>query len=399
MPADISQSIKDWSATPGSNLPTGGTLVGGNLDDNLRAIQAALRADCATRASIASAATTDIGSVDAGSLDVTGSTTITSFGTVSAGIRKRLVFSGSLTLTHNATSLILPNGGSNIVTAPGDVAVAESLGSGNWRVLLYQRANGNNVANATTFGDGSASAPSITFAADTDTGFYRNGANTFGAAAGGIQAMSIAANNVTIPVALNVSGAVTADLGTTGGGTSNSILLKAQDNTSGSTDGGSVTIQTGGAGSSFYGGDIALKPGANASTPDRSGRVNFWNSATNTPALRVTGYGGHLCVVDGDSGGGGVNKPTITSGGGSSPTLVGSDNAFKITLGTSPGNTPIALTFAKPFKSPPIAIAQYQSANIALQAQTTATSITITPAATMTAGHVIDVIVIGREAN
>jgi hypothetical protein len=394
MPADISQSIKDWSATPGSNLPTGGTLVGGNLDDNLRSIQAALRADCATRASIASAATTDIGSVDAGSLDVTGSTTITSFGTVSAGIRKRLVFSGALTLTHNATSLILPNGGSNIVTAPGDVAVAESLGSGNWRVLLYQRANGNNVANATTFGDGSVSAPSITFAADTDTGFYRLGANTFGAAAGGTQAMTIAFNGVTIPVAFNVSGAVTADLGTTNSaGISNSILLKAQDNTSGLSSGGSVTIQAGNANGSAPAGDIALKPGVGASAT-YYGNVNFWNVAQTAPALRVTGYGGHLCVVDGS---GGVNTPSITSGGGSSPTLVGSDNAFKLTLGTSPSNTPIVLTFAKPFKSPPIAIAQYQSANIALQAQTTTTTITITPAATMAPGHVIDVIVIGRE--
>jgi hypothetical protein len=271
--------------------------------------------------------------------------------------------------------------------------VAESLGSGNWRVLLYQRANGNNVANATTFGDGSVSAPSITFASDTDTGFYRLGANTFGAAAGGTQAMTIAFNGVTIPVAFNVSGAVTADLGTTGSGLAKTILLKAQDHT-GSGDGGSVTIQTGGAASLNYAGDIALKPGANASTPDRSGNVNFWNITQNAPALRVTGYGGHLCVVDGS---GGVNKPTITSGGGSSPTLVGSDNAFKLTLGTSPSNTPIVLTFAKPFQSPPIAIAQYQSANIALQAQTTTTTITITPAATMATGHVIDVIVIGRE--
>ena len=47
-----------------------------------------------------------------------------------------LVFQGILTLTHNATSLILP-GGASITTAAGDSCVAISLGSGNWRVISY----------------------------------------------------------------------------------------------------------------------------------------------------------------------------------------------------------------------------------------------------------------------
>jgi hypothetical protein len=53
-----------------------------------------------------------------------------------------LTFAGVLTLTHNATSLILPNNGSNIVTAAGDCAIAVALGSGNWRVVSYQAASG-----------------------------------------------------------------------------------------------------------------------------------------------------------------------------------------------------------------------------------------------------------------
>ena len=45
----------------------------------------------------------------------------------------------ALTLTHNATSLILP-GAANITTAAGDTGTAISLGSGNWVVTDWQRA-------------------------------------------------------------------------------------------------------------------------------------------------------------------------------------------------------------------------------------------------------------------
>lgn len=91
-------------------------------------------------ASLASGSTTDLGSVAQTAINVTGTTTITSFGTnVPAGQIKVLRFSGALTLTHNATSLILP-GGASITTAAGDVAVMQSEGSGNYRCVAFQRA-------------------------------------------------------------------------------------------------------------------------------------------------------------------------------------------------------------------------------------------------------------------
>ncbi len=91
-------------------------------------------------ASLASGSTTDLGSVAQTAINVTGTTTITSFGTnVPTGQIKVLRFSGALTLTHNATSLILP-GGASITTAAGDVAVMQSEGSGNYRCVSFQRA-------------------------------------------------------------------------------------------------------------------------------------------------------------------------------------------------------------------------------------------------------------------
>lgn len=88
---------------------------------------------------IASATTTDIGAATGRYVHITGTTTITGLGTKTAGVVRALTFDGALTLTHNATSLILP-GAANITTAAGDTAVFVSEGSGNWRCLAYQRA-------------------------------------------------------------------------------------------------------------------------------------------------------------------------------------------------------------------------------------------------------------------
>jgi len=87
-------------------------------------------------ASTASAGTVDLGAVASRNVLVTGTTTITAFGTAPAGTWRRLRFSGALVLTHNATSLIIP-GAANITTVAGDRAEVVSLGSGNWIVVSY----------------------------------------------------------------------------------------------------------------------------------------------------------------------------------------------------------------------------------------------------------------------
>lgn len=87
---------------------------------------------------VSSAATCDIGAAAAQRVRITGTTTITGFGVVANELRFA-TFAAALTLTHNATSLVLP-GGANIVTAAGDTAIFASDGSGNWRCLAYQRA-------------------------------------------------------------------------------------------------------------------------------------------------------------------------------------------------------------------------------------------------------------------
>ena len=135
-------SLKDWSTTAASNnaappngAPEGMTIA--NVNNTMRQIMADVRT-FAAEDTIASAATCDLGSKDATFLTISGTTTITSFGTVSAGIYKFVKFSGALTLTHNATSLILLTG-ANRTTVAGDCGLYKSEGAGNWREYFYSK--------------------------------------------------------------------------------------------------------------------------------------------------------------------------------------------------------------------------------------------------------------------
>lgn len=94
-------------------------------------------------ADIASAATINLTTATGNLVHITGTTTITAI-TIPSGAERTLVFDGVLTLTHNATTLILPNA-ANITTAAGDVVVVRGDGSGNARVVSYQRSNGDSV--------------------------------------------------------------------------------------------------------------------------------------------------------------------------------------------------------------------------------------------------------------
>jgi hypothetical protein len=84
---------------------------------------------------VASAATCDIGTPGSLCVGVTGSTTITGFGTAANALRF-VRFAGALTLTHNAASLILLGGASRAVAA-GDCGIYASDAGGNWRERAF----------------------------------------------------------------------------------------------------------------------------------------------------------------------------------------------------------------------------------------------------------------------
>lgn len=89
-------------------------------------------------ADVASANALTLGD-DGNYFDITGTTAITSIATKGAGTVVKLHFDGALTLTHDATALILPGSG-NITTAAGDEAEFVEYATGDWRCLNYQLA-------------------------------------------------------------------------------------------------------------------------------------------------------------------------------------------------------------------------------------------------------------------
>ena len=137
----VGMQVWNGTAWTAAYLTTGDAIAksGGKLTGAL---------EWATPVDVASAATTNIGAAASNRVRITGTTAITSLGTIAAGACRTVTFAGALTLTHNATSLILP-GGANITTAAGDVAEFESLGAGNWRCTGYQKANGQAVVSPT----------------------------------------------------------------------------------------------------------------------------------------------------------------------------------------------------------------------------------------------------------
>ena len=130
--------IVDGTVLTAAQLNSAFRFTGGTLSSALNE---------APSVSIASAATVNIGAAAANTINITGRTTITAFDTIADGARRTLIFGGALTLTYNATSLILPTA-ANISTQAGDVAQFISKGSGNWKCVSYLRADGSALTGA-----------------------------------------------------------------------------------------------------------------------------------------------------------------------------------------------------------------------------------------------------------
>lgn len=92
-----------------------------------------------TATNLTAAATTDLGTIVSHTVVVTGNTGITSFGSsASTALPLYYVrFTGTPTITYNATSLILPNSQTTVGMNAGDALIAEYLGSSNWRVIQF----------------------------------------------------------------------------------------------------------------------------------------------------------------------------------------------------------------------------------------------------------------------
>jgi hypothetical protein len=98
-------------------------------------------------ASVTAASTTDICAAPASLQTISGTTTITSFGSsCPVGATKKLRFSAATPITYNAASLILP-AQRDFIAAAGDMADATYLGAGNWQISSITKIDGSSVTN------------------------------------------------------------------------------------------------------------------------------------------------------------------------------------------------------------------------------------------------------------
>lgn len=257
---------------------------------------------------LASAGTTDLGTIASHNVQITGTTGITSFGSTAQTDTPLyyIRFSGVVTLTHNGTSLILP-GAANITTAANDTGVAQYLGSGNWQVIAFQRVFIGPVAPVPTTQRLTSTTPAQTYTAPA--GVVRQRVRMVGPGGGGSGATANNGANSTANTSFQVNStgtAWTALLGV-GGTTGGAAGTGGTGGTNGST--GTLVIRMpGGVGGQFMAnGTAGVQPvgGFGGSTPFGVG-PNAIGGAPNPPPTN-SGAGG---------GGAGSNSGTRSGSGG-----------------------------------------------------------------------------------
>lgn len=202
------------SATYVNDFVTTNPVAGDNVsqgDDHLRLLKAVLKTSFPNitrpiyleqdRVDLASATTPDLSTPASNYINITGTTQIDGFATEPAGFARLVRFDGILTLNYNVTSFILITG-DDIITAADDHAVFMSLGSGNWRMIAYSRANGRALAVA-TLADATESAAGIVEMATE--------AEIYAATAGAKALMAQDLSTASAPVALTDAATIALD--------------------------------------------------------------------------------------------------------------------------------------------------------------------------------------------
>lgn len=306
---------------------------------------------------LASASSVAIGAAASNNITISGTTTITSFDTIAAGARRNVKFSGALTLTYNATSLILP-GAANITTAANDNAEFLSLGGGNWICTSYQRAiPGVNVQQFDSTGTWTKPTGGYTMARIQVWGGGGGGGRYTGSAATGGGGGG-AYNEITVPLSY-LAASVTATVGAGGTGATATGNGAAGGTTSFALATAWGTISTlyaygGGGGSGAAGvfggaGGGQLSAGTTAGALSGSPVIYASDNATVFAQLGAGGNGansnGGGNIFGGGGGGGGSfnGGNSVYGGGGGAPTgatagvSVHGGNGGANAAGTAPG--------------------------------------------------------------
>lgn len=197
--------------------------------------------------SFASGPSCDLGAAASLFVEITGDTAITSFGTAANTLRF-VRFAQALTLTHNATSLILLGGG-NRTTAAGDVGVYTSDASGDWRERAYFRAASNPGDTATksgteTFSNKTLASPALSGTTILPGSGSINSSGWLGIGAAPSHPVHVTRTSITSGGGTQAAGYFNNSASTTGlTGTNTLIGVRATSYLSGTITSGSTVIQ------------------------------------------------------------------------------------------------------------------------------------------------------------
>lgn len=151
---------------------------------------------------VASGTLIDLGIIQSECIQLTGTTTTTSFG--SGKNKRRLVrYTGAgITISHQAT-LLCP-GAVDLLLSTNDIfeTVSDNSSTPIWRIIWRVPVSGK----VYPLVDGTAALPAVTWPADPDTGIYRIGANNVGVSANGAKVLDISAAGLSVTGELTVSG-------------------------------------------------------------------------------------------------------------------------------------------------------------------------------------------------
>ena len=423
---DVATGLTDsWDRSgrgaPLANLSMGSfkftTMAAGSAStDSIRYGQA-VNQDSTT---IASGSTVDLVTNLQSDVTISGTTTITSFGTgAAAGVRKFVTFTGALTLTHSST-LICP-GATNISIAAGDSIELRSEGSNVWRVVNYQSGGGlstrlNQLASATAANTLANSNYKQTWGwsslGGSDIGLDLQG--TSGSSLGTLLKLSgtcqflAEATSATVTnriFAVAPSGQVTINSGATNTGAGNGASVTVNGVSSAASSGGtggSVNVSGGSGDGAGNGGSIVLTGGSKGGS-GAQGSISMLTAASESTLLlsgTALTLGGSTKLVlnqkhtyvDNTNG-----APTITAGGGTGVTIAGSDVAFEVIAGTG-SPTSFTATFANAWATAPqIVLTGCSQAGVRLSYTATTTTVQISTDVAWSSGAKISVLCLGLQ--
>lgn len=262
-------------------------------------------------ASVASASTTDIWTpADGNYIHITGTTTITSFGTApQAGAERVLVFDSALTITYNATTLKTPTGAS-LSMAAGSFAIVRADTTTNMIVIYASSASSaapvkhtTVLTSGTTWTTNAAHKWATVTVIGGGAGGGGSGSANQSAGGGGAGGVAIKTYLTLAPstaYTISVGGAGGGGNGSSGGNGGNTTFTDGTTLITGSGGTGGGGSGSGGAGGAATNGDVNLPGSQGGTTSNGSG-------ASGAGGSNLYGYGGQAvsgATINGQAGSG-----------------------------------------------------------------------------------------------